>query len=88
MSRVTKGSQVPKSPPPLPGKPWHWTERYFDVGEKITYSRFLQQEQVTEKVISIECNNFGRVSYRTKSKRLVFIEEIIRVFGQDQGCAP
>lgn len=67
----------PKSPFPI--EPGHegWLRRYFDVGDTITWRPLGTHNHLTDTVIKVKKNNYGRISYVTKYQKLVFTEEIV-----------
>ncbi len=68
-----------KSPIPLHGESWHWSKRYFDIGEVIhadvmTGGNVVRMEQA---ITAIKVNQYGRVSYWF-GETLVLLEDFLR----------
>jgi len=55
--------KMPKSPLPATGERWDWTNRYFDVGDVISWAADDSRNSGSGAITRIQKNRFGRVSY-------------------------
>jgi hypothetical protein len=92
MNLMTPGwlEKVPKTPLPKKGKRralWHWGKRYFDVGDKIRWTRWIFSDGRihTGRVTQIRRNGFGRVSYRIRHREIM-TEDIAKARGGAWRC--
>ena len=64
---------------PSPNELWNCHERYFDVGDTISWMPCTGTQRGvirTDKVGRVKRNMYGRISYYTESNELVLMEEI------------
>lgn len=86
--------RVQKSPWPLGDEPFHWGERYFNVGDRIEWQVKIYGLQTKVKagfVRAIKKNKFGRISYHSDEEvGSILIEDVARAEPREvpRPCVP